>query len=532
MCGRLQEMRLQSGLVDLDIVCEEQHIHVHKVILAGASRFFREQLCKANVMVPVILRLEDFGIDISSEALGYMIEFVYRGDVVIPGERLSDVCKVVHALGIHGLTDFLPNNSGSLRNSAGGGKAQTKIQMLSNTSRSQPSSSSGTPVQVQEFVIEGSAVTQEIDGEVIFGGSGYDDAVGQVQQHPPQVQNSSQPQDCIPPTNNRTVLQHQQSPVTMASGYSVVQPQHHDQYRQPTYHQDHHQQQQQQQHPQQNIIYEAQYMQQQQPPAHHHDGGTAVGLFNQAANSSTFCTSQNTVTPTTTMALQAPYEQVHGQEVQSDEQQQQQLHNGSPIGTHGHPQGKLRVINQGMMNVTENIQTSEETSNPSTTANNCQVQPGSEGQFISPDVCDPNPLANVIETPISSKQLSWLTQPKPPPRSEENSTEVSAHSTEGGSEDVTVSAGYWNLPPPTAEEEEEASKKSATAAVAATPAASSSSNNPSFPNWHLLTNVQQQQQQLQQQRQGQQFPGGPTASSSSGDILKHPGSGDNMLAIR
>ena len=78
MCGRLQEMRQQSALVDLDIVCEEQHLHVHKVILAGASKFFREQLCKANVMVPVILRLEDFGIEVSSEALGYMIEFVYR----------------------------------------------------------------------------------------------------------------------------------------------------------------------------------------------------------------------------------------------------------------------------------------------------------------------------------------------------------------------------------------------------------------------------------------------------------------------
>lgn len=238
------------------------------------------------------------------------------------------------------------------------------------------------------------------------------------------------------------------------------------------------------------------------------------------------------------MALQASYEQVHGQEIQSDEQQQQQ-NEGSNPGTHGHPQGKLRVINQGMMNATENIQTSEETSNPSAaTTNICQAQSGSEGQFIglaasvANDVCDPNPLDNVIETPISSKQLSWLTQPKPPPRSEENSTEVPAQATEGG-EDVTVSGGFWNLPPSTTEEEDDASKKPAAAAVAAATAeASSSSTNPSFPNWHLLTNVQQHQQQLQQQREGQDFLGCSTASSSSGSILKHPGSGDNMLAIR
>ena len=71
-------MRQQNALVDLDIVCEEQHLHVHKVVLAAASRFFREQLCKANVMVPVILRLEDFGIEISNEALSHIVEFVYR----------------------------------------------------------------------------------------------------------------------------------------------------------------------------------------------------------------------------------------------------------------------------------------------------------------------------------------------------------------------------------------------------------------------------------------------------------------------
>ena len=337
-----------------------------------------------------------------------------------------------------------------------------------------------------------------------------------------------QPQDNLPPANTRPMQQqHLQCPVTTASGYSFVHSQHHDQYRQQ-HHDQQHQQPQQLQHQQQNVIYEAQYMQQQQqPPAHQHNGGgTAVGLFSQAANTSTYCHSQTTETTTTTMALQASYEQVQSQEVQSDEQQQQHNNDGPTPEAHAHPQGKLRVINQGMMNATENIQTSEDTSNPSANPGNFQAQPGSEGQFTV-DVCDPNPLANVIETPISSKQLSWLTQPKPPPRSEENSTEVPAQATEGG-EDVTVSAGYWNLP---ADEEDDASKKPSAAAAGV--ATSTSSTDPSFPNWHLLTNVQQQHQQLlQQQREGQVFPGGPTASSSSGNILKHPGSGDNMLAIR
>ena len=32
---QLQQLRLQTGLVDLDIVCEDHHINVHKVVMAG-----------------------------------------------------------------------------------------------------------------------------------------------------------------------------------------------------------------------------------------------------------------------------------------------------------------------------------------------------------------------------------------------------------------------------------------------------------------------------------------------------------------
>ena len=49
--------------------------------MAACSKFFKEQLCKQNVQVPVILRLEDFGLELKREALAYIIEFVYRGEV-------------------------------------------------------------------------------------------------------------------------------------------------------------------------------------------------------------------------------------------------------------------------------------------------------------------------------------------------------------------------------------------------------------------------------------------------------------------
>ena len=88
--------------------------------MAACSKFFKDQLCKVNVQVkkdlmiyvllaisfdhnmasgshaqvPVILRLEDFGLELKRDAVSYIIEFVYRGEVNIPGERLTDVCQV------------------------------------------------------------------------------------------------------------------------------------------------------------------------------------------------------------------------------------------------------------------------------------------------------------------------------------------------------------------------------------------------------------------------------------------------------
>ena len=54
---------------------------MHKVVMAAGSMFFKDQLCKQNVQVPVILRLEDFGIELKRDAVSYIIEFVYRGEV-------------------------------------------------------------------------------------------------------------------------------------------------------------------------------------------------------------------------------------------------------------------------------------------------------------------------------------------------------------------------------------------------------------------------------------------------------------------
>ena len=71
--------------------------------------YFQEQLCRANVLVPVVLRLEDFGFNISYEAVSLIIEFIYKGEVNIASNQLIIMAHAAHSLGIDGLKEFLPN---------------------------------------------------------------------------------------------------------------------------------------------------------------------------------------------------------------------------------------------------------------------------------------------------------------------------------------------------------------------------------------------------------------------------------------
>ena len=69
LCDKLQSLRSDMNFVDLDLVCEDAHLHLHKVIMAASSKFFKEQLSKSVTTVrsaPVILKLEDFNMKLKN----------------------------------------------------------------------------------------------------------------------------------------------------------------------------------------------------------------------------------------------------------------------------------------------------------------------------------------------------------------------------------------------------------------------------------------------------------------------------------
>ena len=127
----LSALRLRDGLVDIDIVCENGHVRAHKSVLAAASDFFRERLLKANVDAPVLIRLEDFGLNVKLSALKAVVEFVYRGEVVVASrDKLNDLGTAAHSLGIIGLVEILPK-PGSTSSTTTTATSSSRVTLIS-----------------------------------------------------------------------------------------------------------------------------------------------------------------------------------------------------------------------------------------------------------------------------------------------------------------------------------------------------------------------------------------------------------------
>lgn len=54
----------------------------------------------ANVREPVQVNLGEFGLtSVTPTSVRLVVDFVYRGEVIVPGERMDEVCHTAHALG-------------------------------------------------------------------------------------------------------------------------------------------------------------------------------------------------------------------------------------------------------------------------------------------------------------------------------------------------------------------------------------------------------------------------------------------------
>ena len=104
LCEKVQTLRSESNLLDLEVLCEDAKINVHKVVMAACSKFFKDQI-KSNI---TSVKLEDHSLKVKKDAVSYIVDYIYKGEVEIPTAAFQDVCQAAHSLGVYDLIDFLP----------------------------------------------------------------------------------------------------------------------------------------------------------------------------------------------------------------------------------------------------------------------------------------------------------------------------------------------------------------------------------------------------------------------------------------
>ena len=94
-----RDLRESNDFLDITLVCENEQIQAHKVILSACSSFFRSML-RRNVHQHPLIYLK--GIKFSD--LQSVLNFMYQGEVSVAQEDLNSFLAVAEDLRVKGLT--------------------------------------------------------------------------------------------------------------------------------------------------------------------------------------------------------------------------------------------------------------------------------------------------------------------------------------------------------------------------------------------------------------------------------------------
>ena len=94
-----RELREEKDFFDVTLVCNEDQIQAHKVILSACSPFFRSIL-KRNPHAHPLIYLK--GVKLNN--LQSVLDFMYRGEANVAHEELNSFLAVAEELKVKGLT--------------------------------------------------------------------------------------------------------------------------------------------------------------------------------------------------------------------------------------------------------------------------------------------------------------------------------------------------------------------------------------------------------------------------------------------
>lgn len=83
-------MYKDESLVDVTLSCGSNQVHAHRLVLSACSSYFRNMFEKqANPFHYPIVTIDNVYI----EDLKLVLEFMYRGEVMVPHDRLTSVLR-------------------------------------------------------------------------------------------------------------------------------------------------------------------------------------------------------------------------------------------------------------------------------------------------------------------------------------------------------------------------------------------------------------------------------------------------------
>merc|ERR1712133_205182 len=101
-----QSIRHEENLSDVTLICGDEFINAHKLVLAASSDFFQNIFRKCQKTNPlIILKSTTAMSQISS-----LLDFLYNGEVKIDPENLQGFLEVGNELKIKGLADHEPDS--------------------------------------------------------------------------------------------------------------------------------------------------------------------------------------------------------------------------------------------------------------------------------------------------------------------------------------------------------------------------------------------------------------------------------------
>ena len=97
-----QKFRDEKDFFDVTLVCQEEQVDAHKMILSASSSFFKNLFRRNKHQHPLIVLK---GVKFSE--LNALLQFVYQGEVNVAKEDLTSFLEAAQELKIHGLTNDL-----------------------------------------------------------------------------------------------------------------------------------------------------------------------------------------------------------------------------------------------------------------------------------------------------------------------------------------------------------------------------------------------------------------------------------------